>query len=454
MFSVGISTIVGVLCGLVPAWRVAGHSLNHALKNGGRAAGPGRGARRLGDALVTTEIALALTLSVGAGLLLRSFTALQAVDSGFDTDRVLSLELTVPAHRYGAYEVGGPNAQRARLFRDLARQIAEVPGVESAAVTTSLPLRHGVNPWGIVIEGRAAPPASEPGGAAGRGGVVYHGSVSIERVTAEYFRTLGVRVLRGRPIDDRDEAGAPLVTLVNQTFARKFFPDDDPIGHQISVDMTSYMPRMTIVGVVADNKMHGLDRAPYPLLFWSVSQLPSMNGWLLARTREHPEALADQVRAAVTRIDPEIAIGDTAGLERVLRDSAWRPRFAALLLALFAALGLFQAIAGIYAVMSYSVARRTQEMGLRVTLGAKPREILALVMTHAVRLTAIGLIMGIATALAIRQLVASQLFGVSASDPATLATVSGIVAVVALAAAAVPAFRALRVDPVLALRQQ
>jgi predicted permease len=291
-------------------------------------------------------------------------------------------------------------------------------------------------------------------GAAGDGGVPYHGSVSIERVTAGYFQTLGVRVLRGRPIDDRDDAGAPVVTVVNDTFARKFFPDADPIGQQFTVDMTSYEPRMTIVGVVEDNKMHGLDRAPYPLLYWSMSQLPSTNGWLVVRTHGQPEELADRVRTAVTRLDPELAIGDTAGLERVLRESTWRPRFAALLLALFAALGLFQAVAGIYAVMSYAVARRTQEVGLRVTLGARPREILSLILTHALRLAAAGLILGIAAALSLRQLVASQLFGVSSSDPTTLAAVSGIVLVVALAAAAVPAFRALRVDPVLTLRQQ
>jgi putative ABC transport system permease protein len=200
--------------------------------------------------------------------------------------------------------------------------------------------------------------------------------------------------------------------------------------------------------------MHGLDRAPYPLLYWSMSQLPSTNGWLVVRTHGQPEELADRVRTAVTRLDPELAIGDTAGLERVLRESTWRPRFAALLLALFAALGLFQAVAGIYAVMSYAVARRTQEVGLRVTLGARPREILSLILTHALRLAAAGLILGIAAALSLRQLVASQLFGVSSSDPTTLAAVSGIVLVVALAAAAVPAFRALRVDPVLTLRQQ
>jgi predicted permease len=453
-FAVCISAIVGVVCGLVPAFRVAGTAVNHALRDGGRGAGPGRGARRFGDSLVAIEIALALTLSIAAGLMLRSFTTLQAVDSGFDTERVLSLELTVPTHRYGAYENGGPNPQRARLYQDLARQIAALPGVESAAVTASLPLRHGVNPWGIRIAGRPAPAAPEPGGAAGDGGVPYHGSVSIERVTAGYFQTLGVRVLRGRPIDDRDDAGAPVVTVVNDTFARKFFPDADPIGQQITVDMTSYEPRMTIVGVVEDNKMHGLDRAPYPLLYWSMSQLPSTNGWLVVRTHGQPEELADRVRTAVTRIDPELAIGDTAGLERVLRESTWRPRFAALLLALFAALGLFQAVAGIYAVMSYAVARRTQEVGLRVTLGARPREILSLILTHALRLAAAGLILGIAAALSLRQLVASQLFGVSSSDPTTLAAVSGIVLVVALAAAAVPAFRALRVDPVLTLRQQ
>jgi putative ABC transport system permease protein len=455
-FTLAISTLAGLVCGVAPALRSWRTDINDRLKESGRASGPSRGTRWIGDVLVTSEIALALVLTIGAGLLLRSFVRLHTVKSGFDTGRVLSLLLTVPAHRYSAYEVGGANPKRAALYRDLARHVAETPGVESAAASALLPLRHGVNPWGISIEGRAPPAAAEVGGAAfsRREGLAHHGSVSIERVTPEYFRTLGVHLQRGRLIEERDTADAPLVTVVNETFVAKFFPNEDALGRRITVDMTSYFPKMTIVGVVEDNRMHGLDRDPYPLLYWSMSQLPSMNAWLLVRTHAAPADLAHDVRAAVNRIDGDIAVSEVASMENVLADSAWRQRFAAVLLAVFAALALLQAISGIYAVLSYWVSRRTQEMGLRMTLGATRREIIGMVLARGMTLAAAGIAVGIVVGLGLARLVGAMLYQVSPADPATFAAVPVALLGVAALACYVPARRATRVDPLVALRSE
>jgi putative ABC transport system permease protein len=365
------------------------------------------------------------------------------------------MQLTVPTHRYGAYEVGGVNQSRSALYRELARQAAEVPGVQAAAVTALLPLKHVPNPWSVSIEGRGEPGDKGSGGAARslRTGLYPHGSISIERVTPDYFRTMGIRLVRGRLIEARDTAGSLPVTVVSETFVKKLFPNEDALGRRITVDMTSYFPKLTIVGIVSDNRMYGLDRDYYPLVYWSMAQFPNMNAWLVVRSHGSAQAPAQALRDAVARVDGDLAITNVATMRTIAADSMWRPRFTAFLLAVFAALALLLAAAGIYAVISYSVSQRTQEMGVRVTLGAAPHQILRLIVGHAARLAVTGVLIGIAASLALRTVLKSQLFGVSPSDPATIAAVSGLLVLVAVLAAAVPAWRALRLDPVAALRQ-
>jgi putative ABC transport system permease protein len=454
-FTLAISIGAGILFGLGPALRASHATFNETLKETGRGGGTSRRARRIGDTLIIGEIALSVLLLIGAGLLLRSFLRLQSVSSGFDTDRVLALQVTVPAHRYGTYQVGGTNPPRGALFRDLAGLAAGLPGVEAAATTALLPFKHGVNPWSISIDGRGAPDGNAPGAAARslRTGLYSHGSISVERVTPDYFRTMGIRLLRGRRLDDRDVAGAPLVTVVNETFVRKLFPNEDPIGRRVIADMTSYFPKFTIVGVVSDNKMHGLEREPYPLLYWSMAQFPGINAWLLIRAHGSPETLAASVQAAVRRFDADLAIANVATMNTVIADSVWRPRFTAWLLGVFALVALALATAGIYAVVSYSVAQRMHEMGLRLTLGAMPRQILRLIVGHGARLALVGVIIGVAVSLALRRMLASQLFGVSPTDPMTIAAVCALLVVVAIIASTIPAVRAIRVDPAISIRR-
>jgi putative ABC transport system permease protein len=454
-FTMAASLSSGVLFGLAPALRVSRWRLSETLQEAGRGSGSSRRMRRVGDALVVAEIALSLLLLAGAGLLIRSFLRLRAVDPGIATAQVLALQLTVPTHHYGDYEVGGPNRRRAALYGELARATSAVPGVEAAAVTGLLPLRHGPNPWGITIEGRG-PAVPEAGGAAGRlrEGLFHHGSVSVERVTPDYFRTLGIRLLRGRLIDERDVSGSPLVTIVNETFVRKFFPDEDPVGRRITADMTSYFPKLTIVGVVADNKMHGLDRELYPLLYWPMTQFPSINAWLIVRAHGRPDVLAAAVRSRVIRIEPDLAITDVTTMARVVEESIWRPRVTTILLGAFSLAALVLAAAGVYSLISYNVSQRTREVGLRITLGAAPHTIVRMVVGHGAVLATLGIMIGVAASLGLRSVLASQLFGISPSDPATLGSVSLVLVLVALAASAVPAWRAMRIEPATALRQR
>jgi putative ABC transport system permease protein len=339
-FTIVVSLLTALAFGMAPAWRASRPGIEGVLRDGGRGSGPGRSARRFGSALIAGEVALAAFLLAGSGLLLRSFWLLHQVDPGFRSGPLLALQFTVPSHRYGEYQVGGANPPRAALFREMEREISTLPGVESAAITNLLPLKHGPNPWAVSVEGRGAPaPSAEDGPArTRRGGRYHHGTVSIERVTPGYFGTLGMPLLAGRLLDESDTEGRPLVTVVNETLARKLFPGEDPVGRRLTADMTSYFPTLTIVGVVADIRMHGLDSEPYPLLFWSAYQFPGSGAWLVVKTRGGTASVASAVRDAVRRTDPEIALKEVVPMDDVVAGSLWRQRFSTLLLGLFAGL--------------------------------------------------------------------------------------------------------------------
>jgi putative ABC transport system permease protein len=448
----------GVLFGLAPALRFSRPDPNEALKEGGRGNSAGSRTRRLSDVLVVAEVALALVLLVSAGLLVRTFYGLLKTDPGFRPDHVLAVSVTVPTHHYGEYVTGGANPSRARLFAELERQIAQIPSVTAATATALLPLRHGPNPWAMHVVGRPAPPLnqSEYGGAArtNRTGLYNHGSISVERVSPGYFATFGIPLVRGRLFTGQDIAGKPMVALVNQTLATKYFPGEDPVGKSVIVDMTSYFPRMTIVGVVADSKMNAMDRDPYPTVFWVLDQMPSSNTWIAVRARMEPEGAAAAVQETVRKLDRDLAITEVKAMPTVMGESLWRPRFAAALLTVFAALATLLTAAGVYAVFWYLISRRTQEMGVRVALGAGRWQIVTLVMWPALRLTLIGVMIGGVASFALGRAWGSHLFGARSGDPLlTMGLAAGITGVAMLACLR-PALHATRIDPLVALRME
>ena len=458
IFTLGLSMVTGILFGSVPALRASRPDLNASLKEGGRTGSSGAAAKRAGDLLVVSEIAVSLVLLVAAGLLIRSLLQLVRSNPGFNPQGVLALSFDVPAHRYGKYEVGGLNSSRARLFQEMERRMRALPGVTSAAVTGLLPLRHGPNPWAMHIVGKPAPPQNrnDYGGAARHkeSGLYNHGEISIERVTPGYFETFGIPLIKGRYFDARDNANAPMVALINETNARRYFGNDDPVGKTIIIDMTSYFPRMTVVEVVADSRLNSLDKEAYPEVFWSTAQLPSRDGWVVVRTSADPIGFARAARAAIREMDGDIAISEVKTMNEVLGESLWRQRLTAVLLGVFAGLAALLAGAGIYGVFSYLVSRRTKELGIRVALGATRTQILTLVLGSSLKLAAIGIAIGTAAALAAGRFLASWLYGVKSNDAFTIAAVSLMLLIIALLTCYFPARRAMRMDPVTVLREQ
>jgi len=449
LFTLCVAVLAAVLFGIVPAFRSARPDLNESLKEAGRSGSAGVAAKRIGDVLIVSEVALSLMLLVGAGLLIRSFLKLIRSDPGFSTERVIAMTVDVPAHRYGKYEVGGANPARARLFEEIERRLRNLPGASSATVTASLPLRHGPNPWGMHIEGMPEPrPKLEEDRIWG------HGAISTQRVTPGYFETFQIPLVRGRYFDARDTKDAPMVAIINDTNARKYFGGEDPVGKTIVIDMTSYHPRLKVVGVVADSRLNGLDQEVYPQVFWPMSQLPSSSGWIAVRTSADPASFASSIQKVIRELDPDLAISQVSTMHDVLGDSAWRQRLTAVLLGVFAGLAAVLAGAGIYGVFSYLVTRRIKELGVRLALGATRAQILGLVLGSALRLALVGIAIGTVAALAAGRLVASWLYGVQSNDAITIGGVSLMLLMVATVACYVPAYRATRIDPVTSLREQ
>jgi len=463
-FTAAVSLATGLLFGLVPAIRAARPDLQEALKEGGRGAASGRRVRRTGNLLVIGEVALAMLLLVGAGLIAQSFIRLQMTDPGFATSRLLTMKVNVPDYKYGrttgSSRPGSKEFEsRIRLYRQIEERLNALPGVESAAVSARLPVEHSPEPTGISIANSArgrAPVADDLEDCAElrQAGLSCHGAVGVNRVSPAYFRTVGLRLVRGRLFDEHDTADAPNVALINETTARRYWPDEDPIGKSFTLNFSSWFPKAEIIGVVSDIKTNGMYMPPYPEIYRPDSQLPSDDALLIIRTKAAPEALAAVVREEMGRIDRDIPLRPARTMEGVIAETLWYPRLSAWLLGLFAALAAVLAAAGLYGVMSYSVNQRTQEIGLRMALGAQGRDVLRMVIGEGFKLTVVGLALGLAAAIALSRLIASQLFGVTATDPLTYAGVALLLAMVAMVACYIPARRAARVDPMVALRRE
>ena len=429
-FTLVVSLLTGLIFGLAPAWQRAGINPNAALKAGARTTG-GAG-QRLRGALVVAEVALALLLLVGAGLMLKSFVRLQQVAPGFDAQSGLTMEINLPPNKYAKPE------QRAAFLEQVLAGLRALPGVEFAGATHRLPLR-GNSGTSIEIEGRLVTEATP------------RLRANYRSVTPDYFRAMGTPLLAGRTFTDKEAWHKPTAVIINQTLARRLWPNENPLGKRIK-DGAPNSTWVEIVGVAADTKEDELTAEVRDAIYlpYVVSPNPAMT--LVLRTKTEPLSLVAAASAEIRRVDSEQAVSGINTLASVLDEATAQPRFNAALLALFALLALVLAAVGIYGVIAYSVAQRTQEIGVRMALGATARDVLRLVIGQGLKLALFGVVLGLGGAWALTRLLQSLLFGVSPTDWLTFAGISVLVTLTALLACWIPARRATKVDPLIALR--
>jgi putative ABC transport system permease protein len=433
-FTLLISLVTGLLFGLLPALRLSRPDLNDSLKEGGRASGfHGRGLR---NALMVSEVALAIVLLIGAGLLIRSFAILLDVDPGYRTENLLTARLTTLPQRYKE------KSQRVQFYEQTLQRLAALPGVASVGLTLHLPLT-GFN-WGarLQVEGHLLQKGENPPDAL------------ITPVSPDYFRTMGISLRAGRLFNDRDNQDAPSVALLSETLARSLFPNEDPVGKRLNV-ADSGAEWTTVVGVVRDIRHTGLDGEIEQAVYLNYRQLPRPNGMeLVLRGTVEPSSLAPALRNAMREIDPALPVFDVMTMNERLSHSVAAPRFHWLLLGGFAAVALLLAGVGIYGVISYVVTQRTHEVGIRMALGAQSADVLRLFIRQGMALVLLGVVLGLLGASALTRVMSGLLFGVGATDPLTFVVVALLMSSIALLACYLPARRASRIDPLVALRRE
>lgn len=435
-FTLGISLVTGLIFGLVPALQASRPDVNDALKEGGRGSTGGGGAR-IRNLLVVSEIALSLVLLVGAGLLIRSFMRLQQFELGFNPEHLITMRVQLPGSKYKERK------QVAEFFQQLFERIEAVPGVQSAGAISAMFLDDTPNSTNFTIEGRPSPTGVEAI------------EVPFDAVSAKYFKVMGIPLIRGREFDDRDALGTPPVAIINETFANRFLPGEDPIGKRyVYGGPAPDNPWITIVGVVGDMRRTGFDRPVRPETFLPQSQNPDNALTIVARTSTDPASFAGMLRDQVWSIDRDQSVYDIKTMDQTLSQMLSQRRFNMLLLGVFASVALLLAALGIYGVISYSVSQRTHEIGIRMAMGAQSRDVLALVVRHGLVLTGTGIGAGLIASFGLTRLMATLLYGVSATDPVTFIAIPLVLAGVALGACFVPARRASRVDPIEALRYE
>jgi putative ABC transport system permease protein len=432
-FTFVVALLTGVGFGMIPALQASRPDLNDALKEGSRGSTGGR-SRTFRNIFVVAEVSLALVLLIGAGLMIRSFMRLQSVETGFNPENVLTMRLQLPRKNYGE-----PH-QIVDFFKRAQERIATLPGVQAVGAISYLPLTGPAARDGFSIVGEPEPaPGQEP-------------PCEVRVVTTDYFAAMGIPLLRGRLLDERDGKDSR-VLLINETLAKKHFPNEDPIGKRIKVSWSDGEVD-EIVGVVGDIREGALNKDPEPAIYWPHPREPYSGMALVVRANGDAARLSGIVPKEIRALDPEQPVADLRTMEQVVSKSIARPRFNTVLLAIFAGVALVLASVGLYGVMNYSATQRTHEIGIRMALGADRRDIMRLVVGNGMLLTFIGIGIGVAASWGLTRLLQSLLFGVAATDLPTYAAVSALLIAVALVANYIPARRAMRVNPVIALRYE
>src|SRR5690349_2649410 len=439
LFTLAASVVTGIVFGLAPAWQTLKFDLHTALKEGGRAAIADSGQRRLSSVLVIAETAMAMVLLIGAGLLLKSFAHLLDVKPGFITENVLTMQVGLPNTSYAEPQ------KRAAFLKQLETNLAAAPEVVSVGAVTRLPLMSALNniTTFLAIEGRDVPAAERP-------------EIDFRRATTGYFQTMGIPLLKGRLVTEQDSANNTGAVVINEAMAKRFWPNEDPLGKRISTATSNGQQTQwqTIVGVVGSVRHLGLDVAPRPEIYYHTNTNPPFGPVVVIRTTGDPQRVISIARAKVRELDRSVAISNVNTMEQLVAQSVAQRRFGMFLVGIFAALALVLAVVGIYGVVSYSVAQRTNEIGVRMALGASTTDVLKMVLKHGMTLALIGVGVGLAGAFAVTRLMVAVLFDVRPTDLATFATVSVGLILVALLACYVPARRAMKVDPLVALRYE
>jgi putative ABC transport system permease protein len=433
-FNLAVSLLSGLLFGLAPAWQLSKTDLNRPLKEGGRQTSPGP--HRLRGLLVVSEVALSLMLLVSAGLLMRTFLVLLKTEPGFNPNNLMTMRLTLPVAKYKE------EAQRAAFFQEVLRRVQYLPGVQSAAAVNYLPLGGSNSSDSFLVEGVPDPPPGQE--FLGR----------YRNCTPDYFRAMGIPILRGRGFTDQDKPGALAVIIVNETMAQKYWPGSDPIGKRVRFNAPlAEAPWMQVVGVVQDVK-HELQTPVTADYYLPHAQDPWSSMVLVARTSVDPLSLASEMRQQVWSLDKDQPVFDVRTMEEVRAFSISLHSFSAGSLGVFAGIALLLAAIGIYGVMSYAVMQRTQEIGIRMALGARRVDVLKLVVRNGMSLALIGVVVGLVGAFALTRLLQGLLFGVTPTDAVTFAVVTFGLLLIALLACYIPARRATKVDPLVALRYE
>jgi putative ABC transport system permease protein len=440
LFALGASTVVGILFGILPAVNATRLDMQSMLREGGRgvAGGVRQGARRT---LVISEVAIALVLLVGAGLMTRSFVRLLSVDPGYRVDHVLTVPISLPPSRYEETD------RVITFYRELTRRVATLPGVSSVGGVAGVPLVAERGDLGIEIEGRPVAPGET------------RRRADWQVVTPGYFKAIGMRLLRGRAIEETDLETTPGVVVINEALVRKYWPNDDPIGKRFKLGGKAGPGMVTIVGVVADVRQASLAATPVGEMYLAHTQFRFWGGGavmrslnLVLRTTGEPAALTRAVRSEVAALDAQLPLGQFRTMEDVRGESVSQPRFLMFLFSTFSMVALAIAVIGIYGVIAYGVAQRRKEIGIRVALGARPSSVAGMVVRQGMGLAGIGIVAGLVLAFGLTRFLSSFLFAVTPTDPVTMAFVAATLAVAALAASYVPARRATKTNPVEVLR--